>query len=151
YDQLLRFAPDHADALVNRGNVLKQLSRIEEAIESYDRAIKANPKSAQAWANRALALCERLRFAEPIGNRGLALAIDPRSDIAYPDSLDDPLVSCERAIAIDDNNHQAMLVCATVLREHDRNARAVACLEGAIAFDASQADARIASCLCELP
>src|SRR5262249_41860285 len=65
--------------------------------------------------------------------------------------LDDPLESCERAIAIDHKNIQAMLVCASVLREHDRNARAVACLDGAIAFDPSRADARIASCLCELP
>src|SRR5215510_9354939 len=39
-DRALAIAPNHADALSNRGNALSTLKRLQEALESYDRALQ---------------------------------------------------------------------------------------------------------------
>ncbi|MGB9043932.1 MAG: tetratricopeptide repeat protein [Pseudolabrys sp.] len=43
YNRGLVLQPHHAEALSNRGNTLKALKRLEEALDSYDRAIALQP------------------------------------------------------------------------------------------------------------
>ncbi len=54
-ERLVELAPERANILVNRGNILADLGRSEEALESYDRAIEMRPESAWAWAQRGQA------------------------------------------------------------------------------------------------
>ena len=49
-------APDIAEAHSNRGNVLKELKRYDEALASYDRALVLRPDYAEAHSNRGNAL-----------------------------------------------------------------------------------------------
>lgn len=56
YQQVLTQQPDHIDALINLGSVLKSLGRSEEAIASYRRALNLKPDSVETWFNLGNAL-----------------------------------------------------------------------------------------------
>ena len=43
YKNALAIKPDYAEAYANRGNVLKDLKRLDEALASYESAIDLNP------------------------------------------------------------------------------------------------------------
>ena len=43
YENALALKPDYADAYANRGNILKDLKRLDEALASYESAIALNP------------------------------------------------------------------------------------------------------------
>ena len=48
--------PDYAEAFNNRGNALRRLKRLDEALASYDKAIALKPDYAEAHNNRGNAL-----------------------------------------------------------------------------------------------
>ena len=64
YNRCLAIKGDWPEALVNRGNVLSRLRRLEEAVESCDRALELRPDYGVALDNRATALRRLSRFAE---------------------------------------------------------------------------------------
>ncbi|MFO1200253.1 MAG: tetratricopeptide repeat protein [Burkholderiaceae bacterium] len=78
FDDLLRLAPDHADALNDRGNALDLLRRRGEALESYERALRARPDHVHALNGRANMLQAMGRQGEAIAGYDAALAIEPR-------------------------------------------------------------------------
>ncbi len=63
YDRALALAPDHVDALYNRGNTLTALDRHEEALADYDKVLALRPRHVAALNRRgnALAALERSR------------------------------------------------------------------------------------------
>jgi tetratricopeptide (TPR) repeat protein len=48
-----------ADGLVNRGNTLKEIGRVSEAIQDYIRAVTVRPTMAEGHANLASAYKDR--------------------------------------------------------------------------------------------
>ncbi len=50
----LQINSNQPNALNNRGNALKDLKRLDEALASYDRAIALNPDYAEAYSNKSL-------------------------------------------------------------------------------------------------
>ena len=56
YDQAISLRPNFAEAFNNRGDVLREMGRIEEARASYDRALALRPDFAEAKAGAALCL-----------------------------------------------------------------------------------------------
>ena len=60
YNEVLRVDPMAADGLVNRGNTLKEIGRVSEAIQDYIRAVNIRPTMAEAHANLASAYKDRL-------------------------------------------------------------------------------------------
>ena len=98
YDRALTLRPDYAEALYNRGNILRELKRFEEALASYDRALALRPDHAgrsaiAAMLSRAEAarrgageLRPRARvkpdYAEALNNRGNVLQELKRFDEA---------------------------------------------------------------------
>ena len=65
-DSALAIRPDDAEALSGRGDVLRELKRLDEALASYDKAITLKPDHADAWNNRGLALWELKRLDEAL-------------------------------------------------------------------------------------
>jgi protein O-GlcNAc transferase len=60
YNEVMRVDPMAADGLVNRGNTLKEIGRVSEAIQDYIRAVTIRPTMAEAHANLASAYKDRL-------------------------------------------------------------------------------------------
>ena len=52
YLKALEFKPDWYAAIVNLGNVYRDLGELEEAVKSYDKAIKLDPAAADPWLNK---------------------------------------------------------------------------------------------------
>ncbi len=55
---------DRAATLVNRGILLMQAKKLDEAIADYDAAILIQPATAEAWVNKGIALLRAGREAE---------------------------------------------------------------------------------------
>ncbi len=49
-----RLEPDFAEACVNRGNSLRELDRLEQALASYERALALRSDMAEAQFSRGL-------------------------------------------------------------------------------------------------
>jgi tetratricopeptide (TPR) repeat protein len=69
--------PKVASPYYNRGNALKELGRLEEALVSYDEAIALEPNFAEAYSNRGSALKELGRFEEALVSCDRAIALNP--------------------------------------------------------------------------
>jgi len=69
----------------NRGAVLRDLKRLDEALASFDTAIALNPGSSQAWSNRGAVLQDMKRVDEALASFDTAIALNPA-----PRSLEQP-------------------------------------------------------------
>src|SRR5262249_11928885 len=65
------------EAHYNRGNALRKMGRIEDAIASFDRAIAIRPDDVDALHNRGSALEILFRFEEAIAGYERVLAMRP--------------------------------------------------------------------------
>jgi predicted O-linked N-acetylglucosamine transferase (SPINDLY family) len=68
---------DHADAHANRGNVLVELGRFEEALHSFDRAIRLAASHGAAHYGRGNALMSLQRLDEALASYERAMALTP--------------------------------------------------------------------------
>ncbi len=50
----------------DKGNVLVDQGKYDEAIKAYDRAIEINPQLAEVWNNKGLALYHQGKYSEAI-------------------------------------------------------------------------------------
>ena len=101
--------PNYPEALLNRGNVLKELARFEAALASYDAALAALPDYPEALANRAVVLGKFNRFEEALANCDRALALQPDFAEAHANRaialhglkrFTDALLSYDRALVL---------------------------------------------------
>jgi tetratricopeptide (TPR) repeat protein len=83
HNRAIEISPDYALAWVNKGIALKNLGRLDEAIECYDRVIEQMDTAfKKAWYNKGVALILRGERAEAIKCFEQALEIDPRYALA---------------------------------------------------------------------
>ena len=68
---------NYAEALSNRGNILLELKRFEEALASYDRAITAPAGLCGGLSSRGVALHEFDRLEEAVTSYDRAIAVRP--------------------------------------------------------------------------
>lgn len=59
YDNAIQAQPSHAEAHCNKGVILKNQGRLEEAIAAYHRALEATPDFQIVQTNLAIALTEK--------------------------------------------------------------------------------------------
>ena len=116
YTRVLAQAPGNAELHNNRGVLLQQLQRYEEALACYDRAIALKAGYANAHFNRGTVLKKMLRREESLASYDQALAFNPRLPEAH-------------------NNR------GVVLQEMRRYAEALASYDQAIALQPSHAEA----------
>ena len=74
YDKAIKFNPTYAAAYNNRGVVLRELKRLEEAVASHDKAIALRPDYPTAFNNRGVALQEMKRPESALESYAKALA-----------------------------------------------------------------------------
>src|SRR5262249_43669028 len=94
YDAALPIEPADAAALNNRGTVLKELKRHDEALASYDRALAVRSDFADALYNRANLFKDMRRYDDALAAYDAARLIDPD----HPDAdgmIDAALAVCD--------------------------------------------------------
>ncbi len=62
YNEVMRVDPMAADGLVNRGNTLKEIGWVNDAIQDYLHALAIHPTMAEGHANLASAYKDRSPF-----------------------------------------------------------------------------------------
>ncbi len=161
YNRALAVQPNHADALSNRGNTLKELQRLEEALASFDRAIALQPKHIGALNNRGVILHLLRRFDEAMASFDRALAVQPdfvdalcsRGNTLHALGRFDEALACyDRALAQQPGLLAALCNRGNTLRALKRFDEALASYERAIALrpDFAEAHSNRAITLAEL-
>jgi len=69
---------EDAEAWYNKGIILDDLDRLQEAIDCYDRALEINPMDASIWYKKGAALNKLGEYQDAIGCYDRALEINPR-------------------------------------------------------------------------
>jgi protein O-GlcNAc transferase len=142
--------PHGAQALVDRGNLLVELRRFEEAIASFDRNIALVPGNAEAFNNRGVALGELNRLDDALASFDRAIAIEPSYAAAHHnrgnalrmlDRFQEALTSFDCAIALKPDSAEAIADRGNALQELRRYEEALASYERAIGFKPDYAEA----------
>src|SRR5580765_2335796 len=76
-DQAIQFDPNNAGFFANRGHVLQQLERFEDALASYDRALAIKPDYASVLLTRGNVLNQLKRSEDALESYDRALAVKP--------------------------------------------------------------------------
>jgi hypothetical protein len=77
YDRAIAIRKDYPEAWLNRGAILHDLRRLDEALASYDQAIAFNPGYAQAWYSRATTLMQKGQVDAALQNYDRAIVLKP--------------------------------------------------------------------------
>ena len=110
YELAIAVKPDHAEAFLNRGVVLKVLGRFEDALASYNAAILLKRDFAAAYCNRGDLLSESGSWNAALASLDVAIAFAPDLAVAHSNRgnvlrhlgrHEDALASCDRALALD--------------------------------------------------
>ncbi|MDO8715028.1 MAG: tetratricopeptide repeat protein [Polynucleobacter sp.] len=105
----IKIQPNNWLAYSNRGNALKDLNRLEEALKSYDRAIALQPSYAEAYNNKGNLFQELNRLQEAVESYDRAIALQPGYAEAYSNAgnalkklnlLDLALIAYEKAMEL---------------------------------------------------
>jgi protein O-GlcNAc transferase len=146
----IKVNPASAAAYSNRGNALRDLKRVEEALASYDRAIALKPDYAEAYNNRGNALRDLKRIDEALVSCDRAIALKPDYAEAYNNRgvalqevkrVEEALASYDRAIALKPDYADAYNNRGNALKELKRVDEALASYDRAIALKADHAEA----------
>jgi predicted O-linked N-acetylglucosamine transferase (SPINDLY family) len=109
--------PNFSTAFTNKGNVLHELKRFDEALQSHEEALRIKPNYAEAHNNKGNALKELKRYSEALHSYKEALRIKPDYAAAFSNKgvvfqelnrFDEALQSYEAALRINpdfENGH----------------------------------------------
>ena len=73
---VVRIDPDMADAWINKGRLLDDSGRHQEAVDCYDQALRRAPQDVVGWANRGNSLKALGRTEEALDSYRKALQYD---------------------------------------------------------------------------
>lgn len=148
-DTLIARDPSFAAAHFNRGNLLQQAQRFEEAVRAYDAAL-ALKSNIQVWLNRAAALRALGRNAAALASFDAALALNPENlpaligrgvTLGLLDRPAEGLVAFDAAMGLDPNIAIAHHNRGKALYTLDRFEEARAAYSRAIELDPDYASA----------
>ena len=107
--QAIRVDPDNALAYLNRGNALKELRRLDDALRCYSKAVALKSNLVDAHSNRSIVLYYLRRLDEALASYDRTIALKPDHAEAYNNRgivlhdlnrLDEALVSYGKAIEL---------------------------------------------------
>jgi tetratricopeptide (TPR) repeat protein len=124
----------------NLGNALKQVGRVDEAIDEYEAAILAKPDYAEAFNNLGSALIELGRWQEAIDNCQHSVRLHPNDPLAHNNlalalahaDRNAAIRQYEQALRLEPNFAEADSNWGVLLAEMGQPAAAIAHLERAI-------------------
>ena len=115
-DAALKINANIADAHFNRGNVLKKLKRLDEALASYDEAAALKPDDPLILNSRGTVLRELKQFADALADLDAVIALRPDFSEAFNnrgnvfqdmERYDEALADYAKAIALKPANADA--------------------------------------------
>ncbi|WP_158930248.1 tetratricopeptide repeat protein, partial [Acidisphaera sp. S103] len=145
----------------NRGNALKALGRLDQAVACYRRAIVLRPRYPEAYSNLATALHALNQIDEALGWLRKAVAMKPDFPEAYNNlgnllvdqgQLDEAAACYRRAIALRPGYADACNNLGTALKDAGSLEEAVVCYRTALAAqpDFAEASNNLGIALCRL-
>jgi predicted O-linked N-acetylglucosamine transferase (SPINDLY family) len=150
FDRALRLAPDNSDILADKGKVLTELGRHQEALVCYQRAVSINPRHLNALQNQGATLLILKNFAEALAVFDRLLAIVPNYVPAFSNRGEalkelgrdeEAVTSFRQAIAIDPQNIEAWINLGDALFKLKRYDEAVGAFDKAVAIKPDLAEA----------
>jgi protein O-GlcNAc transferase len=149
-DRCLRANPQSAEAHMNRGRLLNELQRHEEALESYGRALAISPDNFLALHNRGSTSLTMNRFSQAIADFERVLEINPHFLPARHNrsvALNElgrhveALQACDDLLAIDPRFVPSRYNRSLALTNLGRHAEALAACEEVLAINRDYPDA----------
>lgn len=148
YEQALRVAPGHPDALHMLGLIAHQTGQHGLAVELISKAIAGKHSDPSYYVNLASALGALGRSPEALANCRTALAINPKFFDAHVGlgvalsalgALGEAEASFRKAVALKPNSSEARNNLGRILLDQGRSADAEASIRRAIALDPNNA------------
>jgi protein O-GlcNAc transferase len=141
--QAIKVDRNNAVAYLNRGNALKELRRLDDALGCYNKAITLQSNLVDAHANRGVVLYYLGRLDEALASYDRTITLKPDNAETYNNRggvlinlgrLNEALVSCERAIAVKPNYAEAYNNLGFILFDLKRLDEALARFQKALAL-----------------
>ena len=138
-----------AETWNNRGTVLNDLKRFQEAIADFERAIQLSPRYAEALCNKGKALTILRRFDEALAAFEGSIAIKPdlaeawlgRGNIFYElKRYNEAITACERALRLKPSLSEAWIRGGDTLYELKRYPEALSAFDRALASNSDVAE-----------
>jgi len=141
YNKSSEINPDIALVWNNRGAVLEELGRAEDALHSYQRAVVSDPDFTEGWINQSSALEVLGRKLEALTCLNVALEIDSKDALAWNKRglllyalgrREEALKSLEKALEINPNDDGPWVNRVAILRDLGRKEEALRSIEKAL-------------------
>jgi protein O-GlcNAc transferase len=136
--------PKNPMAFYNRGNALRELKRLPEALSSFEQAVAMMPAHVEAWTNRGTVLQELGRSAEALSSFDRALALVPlhvtalfnrANALRHLKRHDEALASYDRVLSLKPHHAEAHDGRGVLLQELRRYPEAFAAYDAAFRLD----------------
>lgn len=150
FDCILSQFPDYAEVYNNRGVLLQEMKRYEEALASCDKALALKPGYAEPYNNRGNILQDMRRHNEAVESYDRAIALKPEFTEAHNNRgnalqelkrYDEALISYGSAIALKPDYAEAYNNRGAVLQKVKRHDDALADYHKTVALKPDYAEA----------
>ena len=149
-EKIIAIRPDDAEAQYRRGNALKDLGRLPDALAAYDVAVKHRPDFAHAWCNMGVVQQALKSHDKALASYDRAIAIDSTDAISHVNrgallqaaaDWSGALSSYDRALALSPTASHVWFHRGNVLREAQRPQDALASYSEAVKLEPNHAEA----------
>ena len=132
------------------GNVLQEQSKLDEAIEAYNKALSLNPDYAEAYSNMGIALKEHGKLEEAIEAFNKALSIKPDYAEAYNNmgnalqdqgKLEEAIEAYNKALSIKPDYAEAYNNMGNALKDQGKLEEAIEAYNKALSIKPDNAEA----------
>jgi tetratricopeptide (TPR) repeat protein len=122
--------PNFVECLFNKGAVLSNLNRHQEAYDTFFKIVKIQRDLPGLWGNIALTLLKLKRYSESTEAYEKAILQEPNDEKVWHNKavahyelgqVDKAILCCEKALKIDPNLRQAVILQKRILKNAQRH------------------------------